>query len=359
MKAAVCYAFGKPLVVDDIEIDPPGAGEVEVKIAACAICGSDLTAMHGGWGGHLPAVYGHEAAGIVQEVGAGVTALEPGDPVVVSLLRSCGACYFCTHHESHLCEGGFDSDDEGRLHGADGRTIHQGLRTGAFAERVLVHQSQAVRIPREVPLESASLLACGVITGWGAVVNTARVPAGAGVVVVGAGGVGLNSIQGAALVGADPIIAVDISDEKLDAAGCFGATHAINAGAGDVRTAVRALTGGRGADFAFVATGSATALEQSLELVRRAGTVVVVGMPAYGARVQIPAADFVGDAQRIVGSKMGSARLERDVPKLVALYLQGRLKLDELIDARYPLQAINEAVDAARRGATLRNVIVF
>lgn len=359
MKAAVCYAFGQPLVVEEIAIDPPAAGEVEVKIAACAVCGSDVTLMHGGWGGDLPAVYGHEAAGVVERVGAGVADLEPGDHVVVSLLRSCGACWFCAHDEPHLCAGAFERDAVGCLQGAGGRLIHQGLHTGAFAERVVVHRSQAVRIPRKVPLDSASLLACGVITGWGAVANTARVPAGAAVVVAGAGGVGLNCVQGAALAGADPVIAVDVCDEKIAAAERFGATHGINAAGADARAAVRSLTGDRGADFAFVATGSAPALEQSLGLVRRGGTVVIVGMPAYGSKMQLEAADLAGDGQRVIGSRMGSAHLARDVPRLVELYLEGRLKLDELIAARYPLAGINEAVDAARRGATLRNVIVF
>ena len=199
MKAAICYEFGQPLVIEEINIDPPQAGEVKVKLAACAICHSDIHYMEGAWGGVLPALYGHEAAGVVAEIGPQVSRVKPGDQVVVTLIRSCGRCYFCTQGQPHLCEGDFALDHETRLHTSDGRPVHQGMRTGAFAEFVVVDQSQVVPVCVEMPLESASLLACGVITGLGAVTNTARVPAGSSVVVVGAGGVGFNSVQGAFL----------------------------------------------------------------------------------------------------------------------------------------------------------------
>jgi Zn-dependent alcohol dehydrogenase len=334
-------------------------GEVKVKLAACAICHSDIHYIDGAWGGSLPAVYGHEAAGVVEEIGPGVTSVMPGGHVVVSLIRSCGRCYFCAQGAPHLCQATFALSHQSRLHTGAGQTIQQGLRTGAFAESVVVDQSQLAPIPQEMPLDSASLLACGVITGLGAVVNTAQVPAGSSVVVIGAGGVGLNSVQGAYLSGAQPVIAIDLIRAKLEAAKNFGATHTINPTKDNPLEAVYALTQGRGADYVFVTVGSVRAMEQGLTLLRRAGTLVIVGMPASGHKLQIEAGDFADNSQRILGSKMGSTRLRVDIPKLVALYQQGRLKLDELITARYPLEEVNQAIAAVKRGEALRNVILF
>ncbi len=359
MKAAVCYEFGKPLVVEDIAIDPPLAGEVLVKLAACAVCHSDIHAIEGAWGGRLPAVYGHEAAGVVEEAGPGVTLARPGERVVVTLIRTCGHCFFCARGEGLMCETEFPLDGAGRLHGHDGQRIGQGIRTGAFAEYVVVDQSQVVALPDDMPLDCASLLACGVLTGLGAVVNTAKVPAGSSVVVVGTGGVGLNSVQGARLSGAHPVIAIDLAAAKLDAARRFGATHTIDPTATDMAEAVLSMTGGRGADYVFVTVGSARAIEQGLTLLRRAGTLVVVGMPASGDKVALEAVDIADNAQRIIGSKMGSARLRVDIPKLVELYRDGRLMLDELITERYPLDRINDAIAAVNRAEALRNIIIF
>lgn len=359
MIAAVCYEFGQPLIVEEIVIDPPQVAEVKVKLAACAICHSDILYMDGAWGGALPAVFGHEAAGIVEEVGPGVAMTQPGEHVVVSLIRSCGRCFYCVQGQPHLCETTFPLDLENRLHTLDGRPILQALRTAAFAEYVVVHESQVVPLPRDLALDSAALLSCGVITGLGAVVNTAAIPTGSSVVVIGAGGVGLNSVQGARLAGADPIIALDLVDSKLEAALAFGATHTINPTRGDVQRIVRGFTQGRGADYVFVTAGSGKAIEQGQQLLRRGGTLVLVGMPASGVKLQIEAADFAFSSQRVLGSKMGSTRLAADVPKLVNLYQQGRLKLDELITARYPLQDINKAIADAKQGQALRNVIVF
>jgi Zn-dependent alcohol dehydrogenase len=358
VKAAVCRAFGAPLVVEDLRLDSPQEGEARVKVAACAICHSDIDYAGGAWRGTLPAVYGHEAAGVVEEVGPGVRGLQPGDRVVVSLLRSCGRCFFCTRDEPHLCEAEFPADHEGRLSTSTGEPVLQAMHTGAFAERVVVDQSQLAVVPPSLPLDSASLLACGVITGLGAVVNTAAVPEGSSVVVVGTGGVGLNSVQGAVLRKAEPIVAADISPSKLDAAISFGATHALDA-ANDLEGEVRALTEGRGADYVFVTVGSARAVEQGLACLRRGGTLVLVGMPPSGVTFDVVAVDLAYHARRILGSRMGSTALARAVPELVELYEQGRLKLDELISGRYRLEQINEAIAAAGDGATLRNVIVF
>lgn len=359
MKAAVCRAFGEPLVIEELHLAAPNRGEIKVKIAACAICHSDILYMDGAWGGTLPAVYGHEAAGVVEEVGPGVTDLAPGDHVVVTLIRSCGGCHFCAQGQAVLCETQFPLDKTSPLSKGDGAAIHQGLRTGAFAEAAVVDASQAVKIPDAIALDSASLLACGVITGVGAAVNTAAVRPGSNVAVIGTGGVGLNTVQGAVLCGAKRIIALDLSDDKLAAAKAFGATHGINPGKEDAAAAVRALTDGRGADFAFVAVGAPKAIEQSFELIGRGGTVVLVGMTGDGVRTAFEPLTVANDCQRVLGSKMGGTRVKVDVPKLVELYQQGRLKLDELISGRYPLEEINEAVASVRRGEALRNVIVF
>jgi Zn-dependent alcohol dehydrogenase len=242
-----------------------------------------------------------------------------------------------------------------------GQPIHHGIRTAAFAEFTIVHQSQVVPIPKAVPLDRAALLACGVITGFGAVVNTAQVRPNNSVVVIGVGGVGLNAVQGARVAGAHPIIAIDLLENKLTAAQSFGATHTINlAQHNDPQTMVKELTAGRGADYVFVTVGSPAAVMQGYNLIRKEGTVVVVGIAELGATISFPAAQFVlGGPRRIVGSAMGSTRLSVDVPHLVELYQCGRLKLDELITARYPLEQINEAIAAVEKGEALRNVIVF
>jgi S-(hydroxymethyl)glutathione dehydrogenase / alcohol dehydrogenase len=359
MKAAVCYEFGQPLVVEDIDIKPPEYGEVKVRLAATAICHSDVHLIRGEWGGKVPVVAGHEAAGIVEEIGTGVTLAKPGDAVVMSLLRSCGRCFYCATGEPHMCEGKFALSTESRLQNRRGELLYHGIQTAAFAEYAIVDQSQVVPVPTDMPLDRAALLACGVITGLGAVVNTARVGPGQSVVVIGAGGVGLNSIQGAVLVGANPIIAVDRLDAKLTAARSFGATHVVNAAQNDAVAAVKDLTLDRGADYAFVTVGSAAAVTQAMGMIRPAGTVVLVGIPNKGTTVALLVGDLVIDERKVIGCRMGSTRLSVDVPRLVELYRHGRLKLDELITERYPLDRINEAITAMETGEVLRNVVVF
>ncbi len=360
MKAAVCYAYDQPLVIEDIEIDPPQTGEVKVRVAACAICHSDVHQIRGDRSAELPLVAGHEAAGVVEAVGPGVSRVKAGDHVVMSLLRSCGRCYFCSKGDTHLCEGKFALQSETRLHTKQGRPIRQSINTAAFAEYAVVDQSQLVPIPQEMPMDSASLLACGVITGLGAVINTAKVGTGESVAVVGIGGVGLNAIQGAFLSGAQPIIALDLLDNKLQAAREFGATHTINAAQeADPAAAVKALTGGRGVDYAFMTVGSPKAVAQALTLIRRGGSLVLVGIPNDKATHPLLLAQAVWREQRILSSSMGSTRLSVQVPQLVELYQYKRLKLDELISKRFPLEEINEAIASMERGEALRNVIVF
>jgi len=359
MKAAVCNAFGQPLAIEDIDIERPHAGEVKVRIAATAICHSDIHLLRGEWPGELQIVAGHESAGTVEDIGDGVTRVKPGDRVVVSLLRSCGACFHCKRGAAHMCEGRFALNTETRLRNGRGDAVHPGIFVGAFAESAIVHESQVVRIPDRMPFDRASLLGCGVITGIGAVLNTAHVREGESVVVIGAGGVGLNAIQAAAILRANPIIAVDRVDTKLDAARAFGATDTINGANDDVRAAVRKLTSRRGPDYVFVTVGATAALPQALSIVRPGGTVVVVGLPEWKATAAVRVADLVWNEQRVIGSRMGATRLDVDVPHLIDRYLGGELKLDELITARYPLERINEAIAAIESGEALRNVIVF
>jgi Zn-dependent alcohol dehydrogenase len=358
-KAAVCRTFGQPLAIETIDIAEPGPGEVLVKTEACAICHSDIFYIDGAWGGELPAVYGHEAAGVVEAVGPGVTRLKAGDPVVVTLIRNCGFCPSCAEGAPVFCEEVFPLDRKSPLSDGVGKPLVHGLRTGAFAERIVVDASQAVRVPSDMPLDVASLIACGVMTGVGAVLNTAGAKAGSSAVIIGCGGVGLNSVQGARLAGCEPIIAVDVDDAKLAAATGFGATRTINARNENVEERVKALTGGRKADWAFVTVGVKGAPEQAVSLVRRNGGVVLVGMPPSDVRATIDPGMLAADGQKILGSKMGSARPVVDVPKIVALYRDGRLKLDELITARFPFERINDALDSSRSGRAIRNVIVF
>jgi S-(hydroxymethyl)glutathione dehydrogenase / alcohol dehydrogenase len=358
-KAAVCRAFGAPLTIEAIELAEPGPGEVLIRTAACAICHSDIFFFDGAWGGELPAVYGHEAAGVVEAVGPGVTRLKVGDHVVATLIRNCGFCPACTEGAPVFCEETFPLDRATPLHDSGGKPIVHGLRTGAFAERIVVEQSQAIPIAKDIPLDSAALIACGVLTGLGAVVNTAGVRPGSSVVVIGCGGVGLNSIQGARISGASPIIAIDIEPAKLDAAREFGATETVNARSEDVVERVTALTGGRKADWVFVTVGVKGAAEQGVSLMKRNGATVLVGMPPSGVTATIDPGWLAADGQRILGSKMGSARPAIDVPRIVQLYREGRLKLDQLISGRYRLESINEALASSRSGAAVRNVIVF
>jgi len=359
VKAAVCRGFGSALTVEDVAIDGPAAGEVRVDIAACAICHSDVAYLDGAWGGALPTIFGHEAAGTVVEVGPGVTSIAPGDSVVVTLVRSCGNCFYCRLGDETMCETDFRLDADPGLWGNKGERLNQGLRTAGFAEQAVVHESQVAAISPDVSMEAAALLACGVVTGFGAVTNTARVPAGASVAVVGTGGVGLNCIQGAAYVQATQVIAIDLSDAKLTLATTLGATATINAAEQDAAAAVAELTEGRGVDYVFVAVGSTRAIETSLPFLRRSGTLVVVGMPPNGQLARIDTGDLAHQGQRVIGSKMGSVQVSLDIPMLAGLYASGKLKLDELITATYPLRDINEAVRSARAGKAARNVIVF
>lgn len=356
IRAAICHEFGQPLTVETVELRAPGPGEVEVTLDACAICHSDLTYIDGGWGGALPAVYGHEAAGTVSAVGTGVEGFETGSKVLVTLIRSCGRCPTCAGGRPVLCTN--PAMPGSPLSMADGGPLEQGLKTAAFAERVVVDQSQLAPLPDGVPMEAAALLSCGVITGIGAAVNTARIRPGEVVVVIGAGGVGLNAIQGARLAGAARIIAVDTLPEKLDAAKQFGATDGILASDPKPWSAAKKIAG-RGADAVLVTVGAIPVYDTAARYLGPGGRLVAVGMPHSGATSTYEPVILAATGQRLEGSLMGDTVLVRDIPWLADLYLQGRLQLDELISGRWTLDQINEAIADTRTGAARRNVIVF
>jgi S-(hydroxymethyl)glutathione dehydrogenase/alcohol dehydrogenase len=355
IKAAVCHAFGAPLSIETVTLAAPQTGEVEVTLKACAICHSDVTYIDGGWGGTLPAVYGHEAAGHVTAIGDGVRGLALGDRVVVTLIRSCGTCPSCAGGRPVACESDLAS---GPLTTADGSPLHQAMHTGGFAEKVVVSQSQVVKLPDTIPMEAAALLACGVITGIGAVVNAAQLRAGQDVVVIGAGGVGLNAIQGARIAGARRIVAVDTTPEKLAIAREFGATDGVLASTEKPWRAAKALIG-RGADAVFVTVGAIPAYDQAPQYLANGGKVIMVGMPHSGAMSSYEPVMLAATGQGMIGSKMGDVVIARDIPWMADLYTQGRLKLDELISGRWALDDINAAIADTKTGSAKRNVIIF
>ena len=356
IKAAVCHEFGAPLKVETVELRPPRGTEVEVILGAVAICHSDISLAEGGWGGQLPAVFGHEAAGRISAVGDAVADHRVGDAVLVTLIRACGTCPACASGRPVLCEAD-QGGSRSPIRGLDGAPIHHGLACAAFAERVVVERSQIARLPADMPPDAACLLACGVITGIGAVVNSAGLRAGQDVVVIGAGGVGLNAIQGARICGARRIVAVDRTEAKLEDARAFGATDVVLAGEAPWALA-REMTG-RGADAVLVTAGAISAYQSAPRYLAPGGRLVMVGMPHSGAEMSLEPVDFAALGQAMIGSRMGDTVLARDVPWLVDLHRQGRLKLDELISGRWSLEGINEAIADTKAGSARRNVITF
>ncbi|MGB5863441.1 MAG: zinc-binding dehydrogenase [Sulfitobacter sp.] len=357
IKAAVCHDFGQDLRIEDILLRAPEVGEVEVALDAVAICHSDISFAEGAWGGSLPAVYGHEAAGKVAAVGDGVSGLAVGDSVIVTLIRSCGTCPSCAGGVPTLCSTPYDGD-HGPIKTAQGGKLHQAMACGAFAEAVVVDQRQVVKIGEDIPKDCAALIACGVITGVGAVVNAAGLRAGQDVVVIGAGGVGLNAIQGARIAGARRIVAVDMSEEKLAIAREFGATNGVLA-SGDKPWVDAKEAIGRGADAVIVTVGAIPAYETAPKYLAYGGKVVMVGMPHSGAMASYEPVMLAAVGQGMVGSKMGDVVIQRDIPWMVDLYNQGRLKLDELISGRWKLEQINAAIKDTKTGSARRNVIMF
>ncbi len=363
MRAAVFYEYHQPMVVETVQIDAPQEREVLVQIVASGVCRSDLHVLKHEWSAPLPIVLGHEASGRVVGVGPGVTSVKTGDPVVLSFAPNCGTCEYCASGRGHLCStmrrepSGMLPGGTTRLH-RDDQPINVFGRMGSFAEYAVVHETSVIPIAPDVPLDLAALIGCSVTTGIGAVLNTARVPAGSTVVVIGCGGVGLNIIQGARLVSARRIIAVDISDEKLELARRCGATDLIDARGLDVVAHIRELTGDS-VDFAFEALGSSPTIQAAYEMIRPGGTAVVAGMAPYGEMVPINALALASLEKTLKGSFYGSARTSLDMPLLVHLAQTGKIELQSLVTRRYPLDAINEAYDDLDRGETGRGLIVF
>jgi len=363
MKAAVYYEGGKPLSVEDVELLAPQSRELTVRIAAAGVCHSDLHFIDGLVPHPAPAVLGHEGAGVVEAVGEGVTYVQPGDHVILSFMPACGQCAYCIAGRPNLCIAGGRAAARGTLLDGttrlrkNGEAVYHMTCTACFAERAVVPEASVVKIREDMPLDRAALIGCGVMTGVGAAINTAKVAPGSTVVVIGCGGVGLNVVQGAALAGAAKIIAVDVIDRKLELAQQFGATHVVNSAKDDPVTAVRGLSPG-GADYAFEVIGRPDTIGQAYDAVRRGGMAVVVGLAPPGAEVSIPADSLLGE-KVLTGSSYGGARFRLDMPKLVELYLAGKLKLDELISRTYPLEGINDAFEAMRQGQVARSIITF
>ncbi len=355
IRAAIAHEFGQPLSIEPITLRPPQAGEVEVDIEACAVCHSDISLLEGGWGGELPAVYGHEAAGRISAVGPGVKGYAIGDTVLVTLIRACAHCAPCINGAPVSCEN--PTAETSPIQLEDGRSVAQGLSCGAFADRVVVDTSQLAPIPADMPMDAACLLSCGVITGVGAVVNTAGFRAGQIAVVIGAGGVGLNAIQGARIAGASRIIAVDMLEDKLQIARDFGATDTILASAPKPWKILRQITDGRMADAVFVTVGVSSAYDNAPRYLASRGKVILIGLPHLGDKPSLDPLYLASKGQSLIGCKMGDVVLRRDIPWMVELYQQGRLKLDQLISSHWTLEQINQAIDDTRSGAAKRNVI--
>jgi S-(hydroxymethyl)glutathione dehydrogenase/alcohol dehydrogenase len=362
VKAAVCYAPHTPLIVEELDLDEPKEGEVLVRIASAGVCHSDYHVMKGEWNPPLPMVLGHEGAGIVEKVGPGVTMSQPGDHVILNFRPNCGFCKYCQTGRPVLCNGSasarwFMFDGSVRLH--KGSTdINHFARVACFAEYAVVPQSGAVPVRKDMPLDKACLIGCSVMTGVGAVINTAGIEPGSSVLVIGCGGVGLNCIQGARLAGAGRIIAVDMLENKLAFAREFGATDVIDASKGDVVERIQNMTDG-GVDYAFEAIGYSRTIEQAYEATGLGGTTVIVGMAPETDNMTLSALSFPRAEKTMKGSWYGSARPFVDLPKMVDLYLDGKLMVDEMVSRYYKLDEINTAYDALANGEVARSIINF
>lgn len=364
MRAAVLTKINTPLQILDLELEPPRAGEVRVRVKAAGVCMSDWHIVNGDWPLPLPMVLGHEAAGVVAETGAGVTAVKPGDHVIFSFRPHCGHCRYCSSGQTVLCIGHNDSP-RWRMHDGttrvklNGEPVNQMARIGTFAEEVVCPAEQVVKIRRDLPFTHAAIIGCSVATGIGAVIRHARVPAGSSVLVIGCGGVGLNVVQGARLAGAHPIVACDLRDNKLDYARSFGATHTVNAVKEDVVNAVRDVTEGLGADTAFDAIGSETTALQAIDATAPGGRAVLVGIPAFSTRAPINPSQIVYGEKVISGTYYGSVRPNIDFPILADLDLEKKIDLDALISRTYRFDEINEGFRLMLAGEVARGVIVF
>ena len=364
MGATHPYATSKPLKTTTVDLAPPGYAEVLIKVAAAGLCHSDLSVINGDRPRPMPMALGHEAAGVVHELGEGVSDLKVGDHVVVVFVPSCGHCAPCAEGRPALCEPGAAANGAGTLlSGArrltrDGSPLNHHLGCSVFAEYATVSRHSIVKIDPSIPLDHAALFGCAVLTGVGAVVNTAKVSFGSSVAVIGLGGVGLAALIGAKAAGARQIIAVDLSDDKLQQAILLGATHTVNAGTSDASEQIRSISAG-GVEYAFEFAGSIRALELAYKITRRGGTTVTAGLPPSTAMLPLPAVSLVAEERTLKGSYIGTCVPSRDIPRFVDLFSQGRLPVDKLLTGRLKLDEINVGFDLLHEGKAIRQVVVF
>ncbi|MFL2771112.1 MAG: zinc-dependent alcohol dehydrogenase family protein [Rhodospirillaceae bacterium] len=358
------YAASRPLKIESLKLDPPGKGELLIEVKAAGLCHSDLSVINGNRPRPTPMALGHEAAGIVRQVGEGVSRFVVGDHVVLVFVPSCGCCVPCAEGRPALCEPGATANIAGtlvsgacRLHSDDGEVYHH-LGVSAFADHAVVSENSCVKIDPGLAFAEAALFGCAVITGVGAVLNTAKVRPGSRVAVIGLGGVGLNAILGAVLTGAKQIIAIDLRDEKLALARQLGATETANAGKDDVIKTIKELTNG-GVDYAFEMAGSISALELAWAVTARGGETVTAGLPHPEKRLGLPPVQLVGEERTLKGSYLGSCIPVRDIPIYTDLYKSGKLPVDRLMSDRIALEDINAAFDRLAAGETVRQVIIF
>ncbi len=359
MKAAVLRGIKQPLSIEEVDIDLPKSREVLIRTAAVGVCHSDLHYIDGFYSAPLPTILGHESAGVVELVGSDVSYVKPGDHVITCLSVFCGHCEFCTTGQPFNCENPETrrAEDHAPRLSKDGKEMHQRFDLASFAEQLLVHEHALVKIREDMPFDRAALIGCGVTTGFGAVIHTAKVEVGGTVAVIGCGGVGLSVINGAAIAGAGRIIAIDIKSSKLELAKRFGATDVLNAADGDPVEQVKELTGG-GVAYSFEALGLKETSEQAFQMLRTGGVATIIGMVPVGQMMEIHAADLLYD-KKLQGSNMGSNHFRVDMPRFVEFYLEGKLHLDDLISRRIQLEQINEAFDEMRSGEIARSVITF
>ena len=362
MGASAPYAQSKPLKIETIELDPPGPGEILVKIAAAGLCHSDLSVIEGNRPRPMPMALGHEAAGVVEDIGPGVDDLQKGDHVVMVFVPSCGHCLPCSEGRPALCEPGAAANGAGtllsggkRLH-RNGQDINHHLGVSGFAEYATISRRSCVKVDRELPLDEAALFGCAVLTGVGAVINTAKVPAGTTVAVVGLGGVGLSSILGAVASGASRVVAVDLSDEKLGLARQLGATDTFNAGSPDAANEIREAVKG-GVEYAFEMAGSVRALDLAYKITRRGGTTVTAGLPPPTHTLALSPVNLVAEERTLKGSYIGTCVPVRDLPRYVDLYRRGKLPVDRLMSKHLRLEEINEGFDLLAQGKVVRQVV--
>ena len=361
MKAAVFHEPLKPLTIETIDIDDPIGKETIVRTVASGVCGSDAHIIDGFIPGiRGPLVLGHEAAGIVEEIGPDVSFVKPGDHVIICPSIWCGECETCLRGYPYLCENRqMRTPDQPARLSMQGKPVAQFTNVASFAERMMITERGLLKIEDELPLETAALIGCGILTGLGAVLRTAKPEAGSTIAVFGAGGVGLAAVQGAYIAGARTVISVDINEYKMATTKEFGATHAVDASQGDPVEAIREITGGVGVDYAFEAIGNTRTAEQAFACVRPiGGTAVLIGFFPQASRLDLPASDFISE-KRLIGSRMGSNRFRLDMPAYLDLYKQGRLKLDELVTKKGKLEDVNTAFEDIKKGTVTRTVLTF